>query len=320
MEELMSKYILALRELQPEHQKRVEEIAPDHKVIRSIEEADAIEDIEILYSWKKDQGTELLNNDKNQVKWIQTASAGIDYLDLEELEKQKIILTNSSGIHAKGIAESTMAMILNYTRGIGHSLKAQLNAEWSELETLIELEEKTIMIVGTGEIGKQVGKLAKAFDMKTIGINRSGDHADHMDEQHTQDDLSEVIGQADIVVNILPLTDETEDFFDKERFSNMKEQSIFINVGRGGSVVTDDLIDALENGNLAYAGLDVLHEEPLPEDHPLWKRDDVLITPHISGHLENYDRHLFPIFEKNLKAFVENESLPVNVVDYSKGY
>ncbi|WP_208560238.1 phosphoglycerate dehydrogenase [Marinilactibacillus kalidii] len=316
----MSKYILAFRELESEQQKRIEELAPDYKAIRSIEDADAIENIEVLYSWNKDKGTELLENKQNQIKWIQTASAGIDYLDLESLENQEIVLTNSSGIHAKGIAESTMAMILNYTRGIGHSVKAQMDAKWSELDTLIELEEKTILIVGTGAIGKQVGKLAKAFDMKTIGINRSGEKAEHMDVQHTQDELSEVIGQADVVVNILPLTDETENFFDKEQFSKMKNQSIFINVGRGGSVVTDDLIDALEDGKLAYAGLDVLHEEPLPEDHPLWKRDDVLITPHISGHIENYDRHLFPIFEKNLEAFVKGESLPINVVDYTKGY
>lgn len=319
--EKMSKKILAWRKFYPEHKERIKEIAPDYEIVESLDEVDAIEDVEIIYSWQRDERAEAFMKDsKNNVKWVQTASAGIDYLPLELLEEKGIQLTNSSGIHAHGIAESIFGMLLNYTRGIGQAVRAQEKAEWIHVDRLFELNHKKMMIVGTGEIGQQAGKLAKAFGMKTIGINRSGRHADYMDEQHTQEELAEVINKADIVVNILPLTDQTNQIFGKNLFEKMKKDSIFINVGRGGTVHTDDLVEALDEGNISFAALDVFHEEPLPKDHPLWTRKNVLITPHFSGMLEDYDKSLFPIFEENLKAFVKGEKLSVNLIDYSVGY
>ena len=315
----MTKTIVSLRKLTEEQENRIKELAPDYTLVSSVEEAENIEDIKIVYGWKSDEGNRLIHNENNQIKWIQVASAGVDYLDQGLLDEQDILLTNSSGIHANGIAESIFGMLLSYTRGMDISLRAQLRSEWISVSTLLELSGKTMMIVGTGEIGKQTGKIAQAFGMKTIGINRSGGEVEYMDEQHTQDDLSEIIGKADIVINILPMTDETENMFNQALFSKMKDQSIFINVGRGGTVDTEALMEALDN-NLAYAGLDVFHEEPLPSDHPLWNREDVLITPHIAGRLEDYSASLFPIFEKNLEAYVNGEELPLNLVDYSKGY
>lgn len=315
----MTQTILTWRNLTAQQEEKIKELAPDYKLISSLEEADNLEDIEVVYGWKSEDGNKLIDHSANQVKWIQVASAGVDYLDQEKLKKQDILLTNSSGIHSNGIAESVFGMLLNYTRGMDISLKAQLKSEWISVDTLLELSGKTMMIVGTGEIGKQTGKVAHAFDMKTIGINRSGGEVEHMDEQYTQDDLENVIGHADIVVNILPMTDETDKLFDKNLFKQMKDQSIFINVGRGGTVDTDALLEALDS-NIAYAGLDVFHEEPLPNDHPLWNREDVLITPHIAGRLEDYSKSLFPIFEKNLKAYMNGEALPINLVDYTRGY
>lgn len=317
----MTKKILAWRSLYPEHKERIKEIAPDYEIVESLDEVDHIEDVEIVYSWDRSEaGDNFIRDEKNQVKWIQTVSAGIDYLPLDLLEEKGIQLTNSSGIHAYGIAESVFGMLLNHSRGIGEAVKAQEKSEWIEVDHLLELSGKTMMIVGTGKIGQQTGRLAKAFNMKTIGINRSGREVDHMDELYIQEDLAGVIGQADIVVNILPLTDQTKELFDYRLFDQMKTDSIFINVGRGGTVKTEDLVKALENESIGFAALDVFHEEPLPKDHPFWDRKNVLITPHFSGMLEDYDKSVFPIFEKNLKAFVNGEKLPVNLVDYSIGY
>jgi phosphoglycerate dehydrogenase-like enzyme len=317
----MTKKILAWRSFYPEHIERIEKIAPDYEIVESLDDVANIDEIEIIYSWKNDDTTDqFMNHPSNRVKWIQTASAGIDYLPLDLLEEKEILLTNSSGIHANGIAESIFGMLLSYTRGIGKALIAQQKAEWLERSALLELKDKTIMIVGTGQIGRQTGKLAKAFGMKTIGINRSGREVEYMDKQFTQESLKEVINEADIVVNILPLTNETQEIFDFDLFKQMKESAIFINVGRGGTVSTPDLMEALEKKEIAYAALDVFHEEPLPADHPLWQRKDVLITPHFSGMLEDYDKSLFPIFEENLKAYVDGKQLPVNLVDYKKGY
>lgn len=317
----MTKKILAWRSFYPEHIERIKEIAPDYEIVESLEEVENKEEIEIVYSWQRDEEADrFINSSNNQVKWVQTASAGIDYLPLEVLEEKGILLTNASGIHAYGIAESVFGMLLSYTRSIGKAVLAQQKPEWIGRFPLLELKGKTMMIVGTGQIGRQAGKLAKAFGMKTIGINRSGRHAEHMDEQYTQESLAKIIHQADVVVNILPLTNETEKVFNAELFKKMKSTAIFINVGRGDTVDTDDLMEALEQDEFEFAALDVFHEEPLSTDHPLWKRKDVLITPHFSGMLEDYDKSLFPIFEENLKAYIAGEELPVNLVDYKKGY
>ncbi|MER2110875.1 MAG: NAD(P)-dependent oxidoreductase, partial [Desemzia incerta] len=135
-----------------------------------------------------------------------------------------------------------------------------------------------------------------------------------------QPDMIDHLKKADVVVNILPLTSETKAFFDQKMFTEMKEGTLFINVGRGPTVNTKDLIQALDDGKLAFAGLDVFETEPLPEDSPLWDRKDVLVTPHISGNAEHYNTRLFNIFEENIRAFVEGEELPRNLVDYDKSY
>ena len=126
--------------------------------------------------------------------------------------------------------------------------------------------------------------------------------------------------QADIVVNILPATKETAQLFNADLFAEMKDDSIFVNVGRGETVDIEALIEALDSGKLSAAGLDVFKEEPLPKGHPVWSNEKIAMTPHIAGRVENYDASLYAIFQENLKAFVENEDLPRNVVVYETGY
>ncbi|MCC5895281.1 MAG: hydroxyacid dehydrogenase [Alkalibacterium sp.] len=316
----MPKGILSFNQLKDAHLKKIKELAPDYRVVSSIDEVTDVSEIEIVYGWEKEAGQKLLDHSDLNVKWIQLASAGVDYMDLDRLHTNDITLTSASGIHRFAIAESIFGMLLSYTRGIGHSIKMQTQSKWDQVDNARELNQKTMMIVGAGAIGKQTGKLAKAFGMKTIGVNRSGKSVEFMDQQITQSDLKESLNQADVVVNILPLTEETKDLFDLSLFKEMKPTAIFINVGRGPTVVTDDLLKALDEGYLEYAALDVVHQEPLPEDHPIYSREDVLLTPHISGSLDDYDESLFPVFEDNLAAFVKGEELPQNVVDYSSGY
>src|SRR5699024_12271673 len=173
-------------------------------------------------------------------------------------------------------------------------------------------------IVGAGKIGVQLGRVAKAFHMDTIGINRSGRKIENMDEQYTQKELAKIIHKGDIIVNILPLTKETTHLYDETLFSKMKEGVVFINVGRGESVDTSALMDALDHGKVRCAGLDVFEEEPLPENHPLWGYEQVLMTPHIAGRVESYPKHIFPIFMKNFEAYVQDEELPENIVKHDE--
>lgn len=316
----MTKTILCYYALSDEQEKEIKKIASDYKIVSSLEEADTLSDIEVIYGWDKEEGPQFIQDDSSQLKWLQLDSAGVDYLDLKKMEEKGIVLTNASGIHAHPIAESVIGMLLSYTRGIRHSIKMQDKAEWNTDVQMTDLTDKTMLIVGTGQIGKQTGKFAKAFDMKTIGVNRSGRDVDYMDEQVTQENLTDALPKADVIVNILPSTDETKDLFDYALFEKMKSHAVFINVGRGTTVVTDDLLKALDDKQIAFAALDVVHEEPLPSDHPIYKREDVLLTPHISGDFDSYAERLYPIFKENLEAFVAGEDLPRNVVDYESGY
>jgi len=317
------KGIWLLQETTPEQLKVLEEIAPDYELIKgwNNEHNDfPQEDIEILYGWNKKLCPPLITNPNSKLRWIQVQSAGVDYMDIDLLKKKDIMLTNGSGIHAIPISESVFGMILTYTRGIHKSVKNQRKSLWDRNHPIIELHNSTIMIVGTGQIGTQVGKIAKAFGMRTIGVNRSGREVENMDIIVSQQNIDTYLPEADIVVNILPLTNLTRYFFNKKLFDQMKDGSIFINVGRGPSVKTTDLIEALNSGKIAFAGLDVFEEEPLPSDSPLWTMDNVLITPHISGMARHFKKRLFDIFVTNLRAYVKGEDLPRNKVDYERNY
>ena len=314
----MTKSILVIQELYPEQIEELKEKASDYKIVESIEEADA-STVEIIIGWSDDL-IPLIEDEASNVKWVQFAYAGVNTLPLKLFTEKGILLTNGSGIHANPVTETIIGLILGMTRAIVRSAKYQENKEWSHGSNLYELAGKTMLIVGAGKIGVQLGKVAKAFNMHTIGINRSGREIENMDDQYTQKELADVIHKGDIVVNILPLTEETNHLYDEDMFSKMKDGVIFINVGRGESVVTEDLLAALDNGKVSRAGLDVFEQEPLPKDSPLWSHEQVLMTPHIAGQVESYPKYIFPIFMKNFEAYEKGEELPENLVKLDSGY
>lgn len=317
----MKKTLLVIQELMPDQIKEIELLASNYKIVRSIEETE-IESIEIIFGWS-DEMIPLIENKASNIKWIQYPYAGVNKLPLQLFAKKEILLTNGSGVHAHSVSESAMGLILGMTRKIVESSKNQMVKKWenwSDVGSLYELNGKTMLIVGTGKIGIQLGKVAQAFGMKTIGVNRSGGTIDYMDEQHEQTELPELVDQADIVVNILPATEETKHLFDADLFSKMKDDTFFVNVGRGETVVTEDLLEALNQGKLQGAGLDVFEEEPLPVGNPLWSHEKVVMTPHIGGQVENYANHIFPIFVENFEAFEKGTKLPVNLVELKAGY
>ncbi|MDN6626294.1 MAG: phosphoglycerate dehydrogenase [Pisciglobus halotolerans] len=321
---MTEKGILLLKEIKSEDMKKLEKAAADYTLIKAWDNDSEWdfpkEKIEILYGWDKEIGTALLNDDHSQLRWIQASSAGVDFMNFDKLQEKGILLTTASGIHSIPISESVFGMLLAYTRGIQKSILNQTEKVWQIPKGMEELNEKTMMILGTGHIGTEVGRLAKAFNMKTIGINHSGRKVETMDVIYRQEAFLDHLNEADIIVNSLPLTDETENFFNKKAFDKMKDGSLFINVGRGPSVNQDDLISALTSGSLSFAGLDVFDNEPLESNSPLWEMSNVMITPHISGVAEKFRKRLFRIFEANLNAYLSGNNLPKNLVDYRKEY
>ncbi|MCM3786694.1 D-2-hydroxyacid dehydrogenase [Neobacillus mesonae] len=315
--------IVSLHAFTESQQQLVHEIAPDYKLtIGKAKEVDSsiLKEAEILVGWSRNHVDTLLGQD-SKLKWIQTWSAGVDYLPQAELNKRDILLTNTSGIHAIPISEMIFGLLLALSRKLKQAILNQANHEWnSNDEGMGELHGKTIVIAGVGEIGTATARIAEAFGMNVIGVRRSGKPAPHVAKMVTMDKLEEVLAEGDYIINILPLTEDTKLLFNEQTFAAMKTGACFVNVGRGATVQTSALVHALEQKKLSAAALDVFEEEPLSGDHPLWGMDNVIITPHFAGSTPHYSERAFEVFIENLKAYVKNEPLPRNLVDYSRSY
>lgn len=259
-----------------------------------------------------------------QLAWIQIFSAGAERcLAVESVADGTILLTNMQKMSSPVIGEHAIAMMLSLTRGLAHYAKVMKEGTWdSEFvsdPSVMSVAGKTMLVVGLGGIGTQAAMRAAALGMDVVATrNSSREGPAFVSYVGLSDELLELAAKADVVVNALPLTPETTGLFDDEFFDAVKPGAIFINVARGGSVVTDALVAALEDGRIAAAGLDVTDPEPLPADHVLWRMDNVLITPHVAWAGNNSERQL-AIVRANLQRYVAGEPL-YNVVDPELGY
>jgi phosphoglycerate dehydrogenase-like enzyme len=182
------------------------------------------------------------------------------------------------------------------------------------------LTDKTLLVAGLGGIGTEVARRAHALGMKVIATrNSSHEGPDFVSYVGLSDELPTLISQADVVVSALPLVPATTNLFDAKMFARMKKTAFFINVGRGGSVVTNDLVAALNGGTIAGAGLDVTEPEPLPKDHPLWKAKNIIITPHMSALSDLGQAARMMILREQVRRFASGDKL-LSVVDFKKGY
>lgn len=258
-----------------------------------------------------------------KLRWIQTLAAGVeDCLVISKVHNGDIILTNMQRVNGPNISEHTMALILTLTRQINAYLANQSEGKWDRRapEKLMDLEGHTMLVVGLGGIGSTIAERAHAFGMHIIAT-RQNDHdgPSFVDYVGVADELPTLIGQADIVVNATPLTPETTGLFNAAMFERMRPTSYFINIGRGKSVVTDDLVAALRTNSIAGAGLDVVDPEPLPKDHPLWHARNVVITPHVAGNSELKLERAWLVVRENLRRYVTGDKL-FSVVDVKRGY
>ncbi|MGG5252324.1 D-2-hydroxyacid dehydrogenase [Neobacillus sp. SM06] len=279
-----------------------------------------LKDAEIIAGWKKGIEDEIFANGA-KLKWMQSWSAGVNAMPLDAMQEKNIWLTSASGVHAYPISETIFALMLGLTRKIHTYVKQQQEKIWHHAHMKLEIHQKTIGIIGVGAIGKETAKIAKAFGMKVLGVRNSGKPDENVDEMYTSAELHTVLPQCDYVVVTLPLTKETHHLFTAAQFQLMKSSAFFINIGRGEIILEQDLIAALENGEIAGAGLDVFATEPLPESSPLWKMENVIITPHTAGSTEHYDKRVIhEILIPNLHDYLSGTKPTVNLVDYSKGY
>lgn len=209
-----------------------------------------------------------------------------------------------------------------FSRNLHLAFAQQHEARWNNQpyrETLKTLRGKTLGIFGLGAIGERVAAIAAPFGLRVIGLERTPRPVAGVSEVFGPEQLPAFLAQSELLVNILPLTAATRGWIGARELAQLPRGAFFVNVGRGATVDTDALVEALRSGQLAGAGLDVTEPEPLPPDHPLWKLPHVLITPHYSGAQPDYFSHLGELFIENLRRYVAGEPL-LNVVDKRAGY
>lgn len=280
---------------------------------------DELETTDVVVTYGEDLKTSHINSAK-ELKWIMVASAGLEKMPLQEIAARSILLTNVRGIHKTPMAESILAHILSIKKSLPVVAENQRNANWSKRVPSTELFGSTALILGPGAIGGEVGRLLQAFGVWTIGCNRSGKAAPYMDEMKSFKSIKGALPKADIVVSILPSTEETRGLLTYEHFQAMKDSAIFMNYGRGDLVKELDLIKVLENKCIAYAVLDVFEQEPLGSNHPFWGMPNVIVSPHISSHSSQYVVRVLEIFSRNLTTFITKENEFENVIDARRGY
>jgi phosphoglycerate dehydrogenase-like enzyme len=258
-----------------------------------------------------------------KLRWLQAPAAAPPagyYFD--ELIAHPTQVTNFREIYNDHISVHIVAMMLSFVKHLNIYRDQQRDRHWNKLVgapyNSIFLPDSTVVIVGVGGIGTETARLCKALGCKVIGIDarwESPDAQEHVDEMRDPSELDDVLSDGDFVVLTIPHTPQTEGLFDAGKFALMKSSAIFINIGRGMTTKLDDLNDALRNGVIGGAGLDVYEIEPLPADHPLWDAPNTILTPHIAADEGRYlGERRYEVVADNMRRFAAGEPLR-NLVD-----
>ena len=262
-----------------------------------------------------------------QLKWVQVMSAGVEQVLFpreggEALRNSNIVLTNNQIVQGPEIADHAMSMLLMLSRRLFIYYKNQEQELWRSPRPYpgIELRGKTAVVIGVGGIGAQIAARANGFGMKVIGVDPEDmPFMPFLEKVVKPDQLDEVVPQADVVFVSAPYTPQSHKMMGSGQFALMKKNSYFIAVSRGGIYDMGGLVKALDEKRLAGAGVDVTDPEPLPKDHPLWKFENAIITPHIAGRSDQDAGRMVGTIQENIRRFVAGKPL-INVVDKKKGY
>ena len=260
-----------------------------------------------------------------QLKWVAIMSAGVENALFlsggNDLRDSNIVLTNNKVVQGPEIADHALAMLLMLTRRLYHYEAMKQQEQWERQPFQgIELRGKNAVVIGCGGIGTQIAIRANAFGMKVTGVDpEDKPFQPYFEKIVKPDQLDEVIPQADVVFIAAPHTEKSHKMVGMREFELMKKNSYFIAVSRGGIYEMPGLVKALDSRQLAGAGVDVTDPEPLPKGHPLWKFDNVIVTPHIAGRSDQDQSRMIGTVKDNIQRFVDGRPL-VNVVDKQKGY
>jgi phosphoglycerate dehydrogenase-like enzyme len=257
--------------------------------------------------------------DAGSLEWIHVAAAGVDTLLFDELAASDVVVTNARGVFDRPIAEFVLASILAQLKQLHVSRDLQRERVWRHRETET-LATQRALVVGTGAIGREIGRVLRSLGVQVRGAGRTARTNDpDFDEVVDSARLVDHVGWADHVVVVAPLTDATRGLVDRAVLAAMRPGAHLVNVGRGPIVDEQALLEALESGRLGAASLDVFSTEPLPSDNPLWDHPSVVISPHMSGDFVGWRDTLARQFVDNAERWLAGLPL-VNVVDKRLGF
>lgn len=313
--------ILVTLPVQEKHKKQLEASAPSHqfhyKAAKNLT-ADDLLDISVIIG---NPPANLLAK-ASQLQWVQLNSAGADPYCQAGILPTGVRLTNATGAYGLALSEYMLAALLAMQKKLYAYHDNQKQELWQDEGSVTSIYGAKVLVIGLGDIGGNFASRVKALGAHVTGIRRRPSACPaYVDEIAGMDALDTCLSQADIVASILPGTSATHHLFDAAAFAKMKQGAYFINAGRGNTVVTDALCNALRSGHLAGAAVDVTDPEPLPSGHPMWSVPNLHITPHTAGqyHLAATLDFIVQIAAQNMTAFLQNKPLK-NEVDFSTGY
>jgi glyoxylate/hydroxypyruvate reductase len=253
-----------------------------------------------------------------RLRWIQALTAGVEgWISLPDL-RPDIALTCARGTHRVQMPENILGALFHLTKPYAQATLDQRERRWTR-RISEPLAGKTLGVLGLGEIGRELAKKAEALELHVIGTRRSAEQVPHVDLVYPPEATDEVLAHSDFVLLLLPLTPETQEIMNAQRFKAMRSSAYLLNFGRGALVVDDDLVQAVRSKTIAGAVLDVYREEPLPLDHAFWVTKGITVLPHIGGLDVQRDEIVAALFADNMGRFLAGEAL-VALVDRSRGY
>lgn len=255
----------------------------------------------------------------DSLRWIHIAAAGVDSLMFDELVRSDVVVTNSRGVFDRPIAEYVLGQILGFAKDAAGSAELQRHRTWKHRETE-DIDGARVMVVGTGAIGREIARLLSVVGMSVSGVGRNARANDpDFGVVHASSNLTDVVGEADYLVLVAPLTTSTRGLVGADVLAAAKPGVRLINVGRGELLDTDALLSGLRSGRVAGAALDVFDVEPLPTDSDVWDAPNLVVTAHMSGDTVGWRRRLADTFVANFTRYVQFDDM-VNVVDKELGF
>jgi phosphoglycerate dehydrogenase-like enzyme len=283
----------------------------------------SVADATVLFNWmiSRDLMRELMVRSP-KLEWIHSRAAGLDHILCPELVESNVTLTNGSGVFSQSLGEFVLAGILYFAKDFRRMVRSQMAGKWDQFDVL-EISGKTLGIVGYGDIGRAIATRARAMGMRVLAVKRKGPPLYNVDPLVTKiyspGDRIEMIKECDYIAVSAPMTPETKGLIGEAEFAAMKPDAVILNVGRGPVIDEQAMIRALTEGRIKGAALDVFEREPLPEGHPFYKLENVLLSPHTADHTPDWIEQAMRFFVEQFQRYASGVPLK-NVVDKKLGY